>query len=349
MEPGAEDDMLADALKVAALAGRIDAATLAREMGIAHDRAVTLLTTLADYMAIEPATDDEVSYVSLVETTAEEPADELLDRVRATTYRGKKTWQRVCILAAGVAVNIVSALLTFTIVLAAFGQPTPTLALETVQKGTAAYAAGLHAGDRIVAVNGRQLTAWEQFTKAMQSAKPGQRVTVTYERAGVRGTVTATLGEKDGRAFLGVASKVVNVRQPLLTAAADSAKLTGAVFVAIVQFFGNIVHPQAFIASLKDARSVVGVSEMAAEAARTGPMDYAILVALLSLSLGAMNILPIPPLDGGKVFMEVIERLIGHPLKRQLVLGISATGAILLFSLIGYLMYADIARIVTGG
>ena len=78
-------------------------------------------------------------------------------------------------------------------------------------------------------------------------------------------------------------------------------------------------------------------------------MDYAVLVALLSLSLGVMNILPIPPLDGGKVLMEVIERAIGHPLKREVALGISATGAILLFSLIGYLMYADIARIATGG
>jgi regulator of sigma E protease len=65
---------------------------------------------------------------------------------------------------------------------------------------------------------------------------------------------------------------------------------------------------------------------------------------MLSLSLGVMNILPMPPLDGGKIVLEVVERVMGRPLGRGVTLGLSAAGAVLLFSLIGYIMYADIVR-----
>ena len=69
----------------------------------------------------------------------------------------------------------------------------------------------------------------------------------------------------------------------------------------------------------------------------------------LSLSLGALNILPIPPLDGGKIAVELFERLRGKPLSRNLAIGLSAAGTALLFALIGYLMYADVVRYVVHG
>ena len=58
-----------------------------------------------------------------------------------------------------------------------------------------------------------------------------------------------------------------------------------------------------------------------------------------------MNILPIPPLDGGKIAVEIVERVIRRPIPRAVSLGLSLAGALLLFSLIGYLMYADVVRI----
>jgi regulator of sigma E protease len=62
-----------------------------------------------------------------------------------------------------------------------------------------------------------------------------------------------------------------------------------------------------------------------------------------------MNILPIPPLDGGKVAMELIERGIGHPVSRRLAIAVSASGTLLLFVLIGYLMYSDVVKFVANG
>jgi len=75
-------------------------------------------------------------------------------------------------------------------------------------------------------------------------------------------------------------------------------------------------------------------------------LSYAWMMALLSLSLGVMNILPIPPLDGGKVASELIEAVARRPIPRKVSLAFSATGALLLFSLVFYLMYADVVRYI---
>lgn len=348
MDPGAEDPLLARALEISAEAGRIDTARLAQALDISAEKASSLLLTLSDYMALEPATDDDFSFVSLVTTAKDETPEELLARVRAKTYRGLRTWQRVAVLAAGVGVNIVAAILTFIVVLAIWGNPTPTLTLDTIVPQSAAHAARLKPGDTIVGIDGTKLAGWNDLMAALQEAKPGQTVTVSYTRGGKLHTVSVALGNERGRAFLGVGPRYEYHGMPVLQAVSDSFKLTGAVFGALGQFIAGIVHPRQFVASLKDARSIVGISELAAQQAQAGPLDYSWFIAFLSLSLGAMNLLPIPPLDGGKVLMEGIERLAGHPLRREVSLAVSATGTLLLFSLIGYLMYADIARIATG-
>jgi regulator of sigma E protease len=108
----------------------------------------------------------------------------------------------------------------------------------------------------------------------------------------------------------------------------------------------RLFDPRTFTTTVRGVRSVIGVSVMAAEAAAAGPLSYAGLVAMLSLSLGVLNILPLPPLDGGKIALELIERVLGRPLNRTLTLGLNTVGALLLFSLIGYIMFADIARLI---
>jgi regulator of sigma E protease len=114
------------------------------------------------------------------------------------------------------------------------------------------------------------------------------------------------------------------------------------VFAAV----GSLVDPRTFATSLQGARSVVGISYEVARAVADGPLSYAWMMALLSLSLGVMNILPIPPLDGGKVASELVEALIRRPIPRKVSLAFSATGTLLLFSLIFYLMYADVVRYI---
>jgi regulator of sigma E protease len=344
MEPGREDELLGAALGILLEAGHIDTATLARDLGVTRERASALMTTLEDYGAAEQIPDWPESR-PLVERQAGESDEQMLARIRKTVYRGQSAFKRITILAMGVLFNLAAAILIFTVTLSVWGLPTPTRTIDLVQPGTAAARAGLVAGDTVLAVNGRLTPAWDDARGVINASKPGDAITLTVLRDGAERVLTGVLGTSSGKAFLGVRVASADVRMPPLAALTESLKWTGLVFVAVGQFF----NPATFATSVSNARSVVGISYEVAAAVKAGPINYAWMVALLSLSLGVLNILPIPPLDGGKIALEVVEFLSRRTIPRKVSYGFSAVGAILLFSLIFYLMYADIVRYIVKG
>ncbi len=341
MEPGPEDPLLAPALRATSAEGRIDASRLASIIGVPTDRASSLLVTLADWGAITPAEDDDFSYVSTISATYDDDAEELLANARSVTYRALTTWKRLVVLSAGVLVNLVAAVLVFTVVLSIWGYYTQSLTLYDVQPDSAAAEVGMEPGDRIVAFDGEPVADWQELTGAISQREPGDAVTVDYVRNSTRLSGEGILGATPhGTPMLGIVSDVDHVSLSVPGALVESFRLVGLVFEAIARFF----NPDTFAEAAEGARSVVGITVEVAEAARTGPLNYAWIVALLSLSLGVMNILPIPPLDGGRMLIEIIEKVAGRPLERKLAIGVSITGALLLFTLIGVLMYADVMR-----
>ena len=345
MEPGREDDLLGAALGTLVGRGRTDAAELAAELHTPQDRAAALLATLEDYGAVE-AVRDSADFVPMVSHVAGEDDEALLTRIRSSVYRGLPTWKRVTILAMGVLVNILSAIVILTAALTIAGVPTATTTVASVAAASPASLAGLRAGDKVVSFDSKPVQAWTDLKADLAVAVPNESVTMTVVRAGARVTLgisPSALG--GGRTFLGLTSRSVDVPMSLTDAVGESFSMTGAVFVAIGQFF----NPATFSSSIQNARSIVGISYEVASAAQEGPLAYAWLVALLSLSLGIMNMLPIPPLDGGKIAVELGERLFRRSIPRGVSLAFSAAGTLLLFSLIFYLMYADVVRYVVRG
>lgn len=345
MEPGPEDELLGSALKVAAVQGTIDTDQLADTLQVDYERAASLLTTLEDWGALEKDPAEKGRYIALVTANAHTDAAELLAGQRKFTYKGLSTWKRVVVLSMGVVLNLLTAILLFTVTLSAFGVPTATLTIASVEKASPAATAGLRAGDKVVSIDGAKLKDWQVLLAELGKRKSGERVTLVVDRGGSTQVVMATIGQNKGKPFLGVRSKVEDVRMNPVDAFGMSLQWTGMVFVAVGSFF----NPATFTQSIQGARSVVGISVETARAASSGVLNYVWMVALLSLSLGVMNILPIPPLDGGKIAMELIERVMRRPIPRSVSLGFSLVGALLLFSLIGYLMFADIMRIAAGG
>ncbi|MHB1340221.1 MAG: M50 family metallopeptidase [Coriobacteriia bacterium] len=339
MEPGAEDERLGDALDAIADAERLDIAGLSRVLMVDRDHATSLMTTLEDYGAV--VSDELHDYALVAELDSSLRGPDLIGQARGWTYRGLPTWKRIAVLVSGVTVNLVTAILVFTIVLAIFGNYEAGLTLDYVQPDAPAAAAGLEVGDTLSQLDGESLDSWVEFQQLMNATRMGDTVTLTYVRDGAKATTDVVLADLEGHGFLGVRPSFVKVDYSVVQALGMSFEWTGMVFVAIIEFF----RPDRFANSVENSRGVVGISVMAADAAKSGPLDYAWLIALLSLSLGAMNLLPIPPLDGGKVAIEVIERVAGRPLGRKVSLALSAAGAVLLFSLIGYLMYADVVRL----
>jgi len=349
MEPGSEDELLGRALGLLVDRGRIDSTDLASELAIPKDRASALLATLEDYRAAE-AIEGWPESRPVVQREAGEDDVALLARVRSSVYRGQASWKRIAILAMGVLVNLATAVLVFTVVLSAFGLPVPSdkPVVGSVQSGSAAAVAGLQPGDVVLNIEGATVARWGLLQEKIAAYRPGQTVHVGISRNAVPMSVSVTLGARTDTptvAFLGVGPGEDHERLPVLAALKTSFGYIGLTFVAIADFF----NPTKFAASVSNARSVVGISYEVARAAEAGPFEYAWLVAVLSLSLGVMNILPIPPLDGGKVAVEIVEALVRRPIPKKISYALSGIGAALLFSLIFYLMYADVMRYVVHG
>ena len=342
MEPGVEDELLGAALRFFRETPGATSRALARELGVDQMRAEDIVQTLRDWKAIEQ-TDDGACTLTLDGDVTSLTEPQLAERARSVTYRGKSTPKRLAILSMGVIANLVVAILVFTIVLSVWGYEELTNDVGTVATGSPAALAGVREGDTVVALDGEPIDSWESFLLSMARTEPGQTVVLTVERDGDEVDIEAVLSENEGHGYLGVGPALRHADPSVLQSLGESFRLTGLVFRAILDLF----NPETFATTMQGVRGPVGVSVMAAEAAHAGPLSYASLVAMLSLSVGLMNILPIPPLDGGKMVVELVERAMGRPINRALNVGLNILGAVLLFSLIGYVMYADIVRIAS--
>ncbi|MDO8962975.1 MAG: site-2 protease family protein, partial [Coriobacteriia bacterium] len=180
MEPGREDEMLGGALALLADRHRVDADALADALGITRERGQELIATMEDYGAAEPIVDWPETH-SLVERGEGETDAELLARVRSTVYRGQAPWKRVIILAMGVIINLLTAVVVFTVVLSAYGYAvfSDKPIVGSVSVNSAAEKAGLVAGDSVTAIDGATITKWEQIPARVRAHRPGDTLEMT--------------------------------------------------------------------------------------------------------------------------------------------------------------------------
>jgi regulator of sigma E protease len=346
MDPGPEDSRLGLVLAYVTRRRHVELDEVAHDLSLSVSDADTLLTTLVDWNAIKREKGNDDAFDALHPAELAEDSVALLDLARSTTYRGLTAWKRISVLAAGVVVNLLSAVLVFVLVLTLVGIPTENLTVSMLVPKGGAVSAGVKVGETVTAIDGTRLADWDALVSAIAKHKPGDTITVTLKKGTAVRTIPVTLGTDDGtHARIGIQGTLANVRQSIPQALSMSFGLVGQVFVAIAGFF----NPHTFQQSVQGATGVIGIAVLANQEAQRGPIDFAFFVALLSLSLGAMNILPIPPLDGGKVVLEIVEAVRRRPLSRRLSLGVSLAGMALLVALIGYLMYADVIRFVIQG
>ena len=116
----------------------------------------------------------------------------------------------------------------------------------------------------------------------------------------------------------------------------------------VAGYVGELLVPQTAMEVLDQSSSVVGVSIMASEAASSGLLDLLILAASVSMSLGFMNLLPIPPLDGGKILIELIQLVIRRTLSSKVQNYISYVGLAFFLFVFVVVLKNDIVRFVIG-
>ncbi|HZS62726.1 MAG TPA: M50 family metallopeptidase, partial [Gemmatimonadaceae bacterium] len=252
-------------------------------------------------------------------------------------FESKPLWARLVIMLAGVTMNVVLAYVVLTFVFVVYGKPTGNpgaepAVIDSVLTNTAAAKAGLQKGDSVIGIDG---AAVHTALDAQQHLKPAAGKTLPLEI--VRGNQKLTLSitpaaaqDTDQKTHaittigrIGVLFRpgpVTMERVPVPQAAWLGAEKTYELSGMIVGSVADLVTGKA---SLKNLSGPVRIAQVSVQAARGGFENLLLLLAVISVNLAVLNLLPIPILDGGQIVVNVLESLRGHPFSlhtREMVL-----------------------------
>lgn len=242
------------------------------------------------------------------------PAEE-----RNRTFQAKPVWQRAIIVAAGPVVNFVLAILILAGFAIAYGDTRTPPVVGQVLEGSAAAAAGLQAGDRIKQLGDRDVAVFEDML-AYTRIHPGEATAVTFERAGQIQTRPVTIGveEQTDRfgndyriGMLGIArGEQVTVPVGVLESPVVAVRRTGEIVSMMVETIGQIVTGRR---SVKELGGPLSIAKVSGEQITLGADAFVFLIALVSINLGFINLLPVPMLDGGHLLFYAIEAVRRRP------------------------------------
>jgi len=235
----------------------------------------------------------------------------------------------------------------------------PALApvLGQVMAGSAAERAGLKVGDRVTHIDGRPIATWNDLVREVRR-RPGQpaRLRIARGELSLALQVTpeevAANGERIGR--IGAAPEIppdhaqrifVEVRHGPLDSVRHAIAKTWEISVFSLRMLGKMLLGEV---SWKNLSGPVTIADFAGQSAQLGWMPYLTFLALISISLGVLNLLPIPPLDGGHLMFYVVEVLKGSPASDRAIEFGQRVGIALLLVLMAFAFYNDLTRLFAG-
>jgi regulator of sigma E protease len=222
----------------------------------------------------------------------------------------------------------------------------PPAVLGQVIDGGAAARAGLRKGDRVVSIDGKPVADWIAMTTVVRGA-PGRELHFTIERAGAQLQVPVT-PERDPssgigmvKAMVGQLPETVTVSAPPLQAVVKAAGATWDQAVMMIKMIGKMIVGEV---SLKNISGPITIADAAGQSAHAGLSVFLRFIAFISISLGVMNLLPIPVLDGGHLLYYSLEVLTGRPLPERIGAIAQRAGVGLLFMLMALALFNDLVR-----
>jgi regulator of sigma E protease len=228
----------------------------------------------------------------------------------------------------------------------------PPAIIGNVDDNGAASAGGILPGDRITRIAGEPVYSFVDLQRIV-SARPDESVRIGLLREGVDSEVEVTLGhrERDGvtTGFLGVGisntgSDYWYVRKyGPITSIAESMQRTWSATAFTVRMFGRMITGDV---SIRNISGPINIAQFAGDSASRGLNDFLNFLALVSISLGVINLLPIPILDGGQIVYQSLELLKGSPVSERSQLLGQQVGILALLMLMSFAFYNDIARLM---
>jgi regulator of sigma E protease len=246
--------------------------------------------------------------------------DRLSPEVRARSFHAKPVWQRALVVFAGPAANFILAILIFAAFIAANGAPRTPALVEAVLPGSPAASIGLAKGDRVLAIDDKEVRRFDDLADYSR-LRPGQDVVLTVERGGrtfTAATRLAAVTEADrfGQTYrvgrLGIATgKRVFEPVPVLQLIPEAAGIT---FSTIEN---TAVGLWQIITGRRPLQEPIKMAQVAGQVASIGWFEFVQLIAFFSINLGFINLLPVPMLDGGHLALYAVEATRRRPLGAQ--------------------------------
>ena len=257
-------------------------------------------------------------------TPDREGIERLSPAERASVFQEKPLLHRALVVAAGPAANFVLAIVIFTATFMLIGREIVRPVVDRVQPGSAAAAAGMEPGDVVTAVDGSAIASFNDL-KAVVSMNAGRTLAITVKRAGKPVTLAVTprlqpvkdgFGNIEKVGVLGVvnrikAGEVEFVRYGFVGAVGEAGSQTWFVVRSTMTYLGRMLIGQQDPSQLSGP---VGIARVSEQVASVGFLALINLAALISVSIGLVNLFPVPILDGGHLLYYGCEAVLGRPL-----------------------------------
>jgi regulator of sigma E protease len=262
------------------------------------------------------------------ESEASTPSSEALagmtEEERKGSFHHKRVGSRAAIVAAGPIANFILAIVIFTCLFTFFGKPSTTARVDQVEAGSAAAAAGFQVGDVVTAIDGTKIDSFSDMQRIV-SIRAGEQLSFTIKRGDstlqLRGTpemrdVKDPFGNVHRQGVLGITRQTVS--GDVLTERVDPAT---ALWLGVKETWFVIDRTLAYIGGVftgREAASQVGgplgIARISGQVATIGMAALIHLTAVLSISIGLLNLFPVPLLDGGHLLFYAVEAVRGRPL-----------------------------------
>ncbi len=288
-------------------------------------------------------------------TPASAALAKMTEAERQGSFHHKKVGPRAAIVAAGPIANFILAIVIFACLFAVIGKPSATARVDAVQPGSPAAAAGFQPGDVVVAIDGQAIASFSDMQRIV-SIGAGERLTFTIKRGDATVDLPATpelreikdnFGNTHRLGILGVSRS--NNAGDVNTQRVDPAT---AVWLGVKETWFVVDRTMAYIGGIfvgREAADQLGgpirIAQISGQVATIGVAALLHLTAVLSISIGLLNLFPVPLLDGGHLLFYAIEAIRGRPLsERAQELGFRV-GLALVLMLMVFATYNDILHL----
>ncbi len=290
-------------------------------------------------------------YVKMV---GEDPEEEVKEVDIQKSFSHQGLVKRVAIVAAGPIFNLLLAVVLFAWIFMIYGIPVLTTQVGGADPDMPAAQAGIEKGDRIVSVDGQAITNWEELSNRIKESQ-GRALNLIIQRDNRQIDITVQPVKREGRNIFGEQTDVwvvgitggevivqkVSPWSAVGQAFAKTEEFTRLTLVALYKMIIGDISP-------KNIGGPLLIAQVAGQQAQAGLRSFLFFIAILSVNLGVLNLLPIPVLDGGHLFFFLIEGIIGRPVKLEHRERAQQVGIFVLILVMIFAFYNDIARFIEG-